>query len=96
MNRKTITTIGVFHNHLGAAAVVAVKQHLPSVFHKKRLQTVEAQAEYISMLFLSDDDHPIIWREYAEGDIQNHAEIGGYKTVCRISAQHLNSFKCYI
>jgi hypothetical protein len=23
----------------------------------------------------------MIWREYIEGDIQNHPEVGGYKTV---------------
>lgn len=51
------------------------------MFRKKRLQTVEARAEYVTQLFRSDDDHPIIWREYYEGDIQNHPEVGGYKTV---------------
>jgi len=53
------------------------------VFRKKRLNTIEARAEYITQLFKSDDDHPIIWREYTEGNIQNHPEVGGYKTVCR-------------
>ena len=51
------------------------------VFRKKRLLTVDARASYVSRLFRSDDDHPIIWREYIEGDIQNHPKVGGYKMV---------------
>jgi len=57
---------------------------LSIVFRKKRLQTIEARAEHVAELFKSDNDHPIIWREYVEGDIQNHPGVGGYKTVCRI------------
>jgi len=52
------------------------------VFRSRRLHNIEARAGYVAQLFQSDDDHPIIWREYIEGDIQNHPEIGGYKTVC--------------
>ena len=33
-------------------------------------------------LFKSKDNHPIIWREYIKGDIQDHPECGGYKIVC--------------
>jgi len=55
---------------------------LTGVFRRNRLQTIETRAKYVADLFKSDNDHPIIWREYVEGNIQNHAEVGGYKTVC--------------
>lgn len=54
---------------------------MPLVFRQKRLKTIEARAAYIAKLFESENDHPIIWREYVEGNIENHAEVGGYKTV---------------
>jgi len=57
---------------------------LSVVFHKKRLQTIEARAEHVAELFRLDNDHLIIWREYVEGDIQNHPGVGGYKTVRQI------------
>ena len=66
---------------MGTAAIVAVQEHLVVVFRQKRLKAVEARAAYIAKLFKSKDDHPIIWQEYVEGDIKNHAEVGGYKTV---------------
>ena len=78
---KTMTLLGVFRNNIASAAITAVQRHLASVFRAKRLNTIEARANYIGQLFKSAKDHPIIWREYVEGDIQNHAEIGGYKTV---------------
>ena len=53
------------------------------VFRSKRLLTVEARASHVVKLFKSDNNHPIIWREYVEGDIQNHPEVGRYKTVCQ-------------
>ena len=55
---------------------------MPYVFRKKRLSTLESRAEHIAKLFKSDKDHPIIWREYSVGDIKDHPEVGGYKTVC--------------
>ena len=55
---------------------------MPHIFRSKRLLNVEARVAYVARLFKSDNDHPIIWREYSEGDIQNHPEVGGYKTVC--------------
>ena len=79
---KTITSLGVLRNHIATAAIVAVQRHLSNVFRKKRLHTIEGRAEYVMQLFNSDNDHPIIWREYIEGNIQNHPEVGGYKTVC--------------
>lgn len=76
-----MSALGVFRNHLASAAITAVQRHLPCVFRKKRLDTLEGRARYIAQLFKSALDHPIIWREYVEGDIQNHPEVGGYKTV---------------
>jgi hypothetical protein len=59
---------------------------MTSVFKQKRLKTLEAKADFISQQFAkSDDDHPFIWRQYVVGDIKNHAEIGGYQTVCELS-----------
>ena len=72
----------MLRNHIAAAAITAVQRYIPLVFSTKRLKTIEARADYAGGLFKSADDHPIIWREYVEGDIQNHAEVGGYKTVC--------------
>jgi hypothetical protein len=82
VNRQTVTSLGVLRNHLAAAAITAIQRHLPSTFRQQRLRTVDARAKYIEQLFDSDDDHPIIWREYTKGNIQNHPEDGGYKTVC--------------
>ena len=79
---KTITSLGVLHNHLAAAAITTIQRYLPRIFCKKRLQTIDSRAEYVEKLFRSDNDHPIIWQEYVEGDIQNHPEVGRYKTVC--------------
>jgi hypothetical protein len=78
-----MTSLGVFRNHLATATVTAVKRYLPSLFRRLRLQTIEARANYVCQLFKSDNDHPIIWREYVEGNIQNHPEVGGYKTTRR-------------
>lgn len=78
---KTTLTVGVLRNHLASAADTAVQRHLPGVFRKKRLNTVDARASYIANLFKSPKEHPIIYREYIEGNIQNHPEVGGYKTV---------------
>ena len=78
---KTISSLGVFRNHLASAAIAAVQRHLTSVFHKRKLDTVNARAEYVAQLFKSDKEHPIIWREYVEGNIPNHPEVSGYKTV---------------
>ena len=93
LNLKTITSLGVLRNHLAAAATIAVQRYLPSIFRKKRLQTIETRAQYIAQLFKSEHDHPIIWHEYVEGDIQNHPEVGGYKTVCQLFplSPHLTS-----
>jgi len=79
---KTVTTLGVLRNHLASAAIPAVQRYIVGVFCKKRLDTVETRAQYIAKLFKSEDDHQILWREYVEGDIPNHPEVGGYKTVC--------------
>lgn len=91
VNWKTVTSLGVLRNHIAADAVTAVQRHLPNVFRKKRLQTLEARARYIAGLFRSDDDHPFIWREYVEGDIQNHPEVGGYKTVSKTYSYNIPS-----
>ena len=83
---KTITALCVLRNQIAASAVAAVQRYLPNVFRQKRLQTVEARAEFVAKLFKADDnDHPIIWREYVEGTIPNHSEIGGYKPVRNVS-----------
>ena len=58
---KTKTALGVFRNHLAAAAISAVQEHVTNVFRQTRLKTVEARAAYINKLFESEDDHPIIW-----------------------------------
>ena len=79
---KTTTSLGVLRNHIASEALGAVQKYLQAIHHKKKLQTVESRATYIDGLFNKEDDHLIIWREYVEGDIQNHPEIGGYKTVC--------------
>ncbi|KAF9791047.1 hypothetical protein BJ322DRAFT_1104702 [Thelephora terrestris] len=79
----TITSIGVIRNRIGTAAVFAVQRHLANVFRQKRLQTIVARAKFVADQFKSDDDHPIIWRQYVVGDIANHHEIGGYKTTRR-------------
>lgn len=78
---QTTTSLGVLRNHIASEAIIAVQNHLTCVFRNKRLNTIEGRAKYITQLFKSDKDHPIIWREYVEGDIQNHPEVGGYKTV---------------
>ena len=75
-------SLGVLRNQLAPAAITAVQQHIVNVFRKKRLDTIGARAQYIAGLFRSKTDHPIIWREYVEGNIQAHPEVGGYKTVC--------------
>jgi len=79
----TTSALGVLRNRLATAAIAAVQTFVSDVFRKKRLDTIERRANYIAQLFPSDQDHPIIWREYVEGDIQNHPEIGGYKTIRR-------------
>ena len=79
-----MSALGVLRNHIASAAIPAVSQHLGNVFRKKKLDTVEARAKYVDELFKPKDDHPILWREYSEGNIQNHPEIGGYKTVCHL------------
>lgn len=83
-----ITALGVLRNNLAGAAILAIHRHLPRVFRNKNLQTIEARASYIARLFSKEDDDPIIWREYTEGDIQNHPEIGGYKTVCQTHSRY--------
>lgn len=87
---KTMTSLGVLRNNIASAAIIAVQRHLTGVFRAKRLNNVEARAKYIAQLFKSAKDHPIIWREYVEGNIQNHPEVGGYKTVCHFSYFVLN------
>jgi hypothetical protein len=77
---KTISSLGVLRNHLASAAITAVQRHLTNTFRRKRLDTIHARADYITQLFKSDGDHPIIWREYFVGDIPNHPGVGGYKT----------------
>jgi len=74
--------LGVLRNHLASAAITAIQRHLTCVFRKKRLDTIEGRAKHIAQLFKSEGDDPIIWREYVKGDIKNHPEVGGYKTVC--------------
>ena len=74
--------LGVVCNHIGTAAAFAVQRHLTNVFHQKQLQTIDARAKFVAEKFKSDDDHLIIWRQYVVGDIANHPEIRGYKTVC--------------
>ena len=78
---QTISALGVLRNNLATAAVTAVQRHLTHVFREKRLNTIEGRARYITQLFRSEKDDPIIWRVYVEGNIQNHPEVGGYKTV---------------
>ncbi|KAF9779254.1 hypothetical protein BJ322DRAFT_1113597 [Thelephora terrestris] len=68
----TISSLGVLRNHLASAAITAVQRHLTNTFRRKRLDTIHARADYITQLFKSDGDHPIIWREYVVGDIPNH------------------------
>ena len=99
-----MSALGVLRNHLASAAVTAVQRHLPNVFQKKWLNTLEGRARHVAKLFKSPDDHPIIWREYAEGDMKDHPEIGGYKTVrqslpyikssSRLNTQHRRDAVC--
>ena len=77
-----VTSLGVVHNHIGTAAVFVVQSYLANMFQQKRLQTLDARAEFISKKFKSNDDHPFIWCQYMVGDIANHPETGGYQTVC--------------
>ena len=67
--QKTTTALGGLRNHIATEAITAVQQYIPALFCKKRLNSIEARGEYIVKLFKSKDDHPIIWREYVEGDI---------------------------
>lgn len=76
-----VTSLGVVHNHIGTAAVFVVQSYLANMFQQKRLQTLDARAEFISKKFKSNDDHPFIWCQYMVGDIANHPGIGGYQTV---------------
>lgn len=79
---QTITSVAGLRNALATTAIEAVQRHLVNVFRKERLSNFQGRANYIAQLFKSDKDNPIIWREYVEGNIQNHPEVGGYKTVC--------------
>ncbi|KAF9778113.1 hypothetical protein BJ322DRAFT_1114359 [Thelephora terrestris] len=79
----TVTALAVLRNHIASEALKAVWNHLQTVHRKKKLQTIESRARYIEGLFKNENDHPIIWREYVEGDIQDHPEVGGYKTTRR-------------
>ena len=79
---QTITSVAGLRNALATTAIDAVERHLVNVFRKERLSNFPARANYIAQLFRSPKDDPIIWREYVEGNIQNHPEVGGYKTVC--------------
>ena len=80
--RKTISALSVLRNHLATAATESIKWYLPAVYRKKKITTVTARTDYLIKLFpKSDTEHPIIWWEYVVGDIQNHAEVGGYKMV---------------
>lgn len=79
---QTTTSLAGLRNNLASTAIAAVQRHVVSVFRKKRLETIEGRVNYIAQLFKSKNDDPIIWREYVEGNIQNHPEVGGYKTVC--------------
>ena len=78
---QTITSLGVLCNHIASTALNMVKCHLSTVWSSKRLKSIEARAGYINSLFLSDDEHPMIWCEYVEGNVQNHPKIGGYQMV---------------
>ena len=86
--RQTVTAVRVMRNRFAATGIKAVQHVLTGIFRQKRLQTLKARAAYISQLFKSEDENPIIWREYIEGDIQNHPEIGGYKTITIFSTRH--------
>ena len=88
-----MSALGVLRNHLASTAVTTIQRHLTNVFQKKRLNSLEGRARYIAQLFKSPVDHPIIWREYAKGDIKDHPKIGGYKTVRR-SHSFLVLFPC--
>ena len=78
---QTLTALGVVRNRIGTAAIFAVQRHLSNIFHKKQLRTLNARARFVSEQFKSDDDHPIIWRQFEVGNIANHPETGGYQTV---------------
>ena len=80
--QKTTTALSGLRNHIATEAIAAVQQYVHIVFRQKRLNSIEGRAEYITKLFKSKDDHPILWREYVEGNIQDHPERGGYKIVC--------------
>jgi hypothetical protein len=85
-NRKTNTAIGFLRNQISVVAVTTIQRHLPNVFDQKKLQTIEARAEYISKLFKPGDrDHPIIWREYTE---TTKTGIDGRNPVSRIVVSH--------
>jgi len=77
-----MTSLAGLQNILGSTAIEAVKRHMVTTFRKNRLVNIPGRAGYIVQLFKLKKDDPIIWREYVEGDIQNHPEVGGYKTVC--------------
>lgn len=79
--RKTTTALSGLRNHIATEAITAVQHHVHVVFRKNRLNSIEGRAEYIANVFKSKDDHPILWREYVEGDIRDHPERGGYKIV---------------
>ena len=78
---QTITSLGVARNRIGTTAALAVQCHLTSIFRQRQLSTLDARAQFVSKKFKSDDDHPFIWNQYVVGDIPNHPETGGYKTV---------------
>lgn len=82
---QTITALGLLRNRIATDAITAVQHHLLGVFRAKKLKTIEARAVYIAGLFKSANDHPIIWREYVEGDIPDLTDsLDQYKTVREI------------
>jgi len=89
---QTLGALAAVRNRIGTSAVFAVQRHLGNVFRQKRLKKIKARAEFVSTQFKSDDDHPFIWREYVVGNIENHPEVGGYQTVCRLLIIPLRHF----
>ena len=83
--------LNILRTSIASDAVNAVNNYLPQIWCSKKLDTIKARASYVRKLFKSDKEDPFIWREFVEGDIQEHPEIGGYKMASRIPLCHFVS-----
>lgn len=59
----------MLRNQIGAEALTAVIEHLPSQYTKRTLSSKPARAAYVSAL-LESSQRPFIWEEFRPGTIE--------------------------